>query len=210
MKLESHPQHSVFALVRPAVVMKPPEVREQAAEMRQDASIMHGHAFRLQLPEAVVTALERTDAPRAAMLAVLLSPKGVAVVCVTLQVGGLQMRTVCNGNDACARGWLSDVLERAQVNWFLDIEGTQQVAWVSTSVQLTDTYKFLMALHESAHLAVADEAIEVATVGVSLALPEAVPSLIEGVDIDTLVIAAQPQTRGHAAGRKTQDIQTIH
>ena len=210
MKTQPQKSKSILALVRSVNVMKPPEVRAQAAQMRQDASIMRGHAFRLQLPDAVVKTLEQQGERHAVQVSVYPSPRGVAVICATLQVGSVQMRTVCNANDVGTRGWLSSVLQLNQANWFIDVEGSKQVVWVHREMQFSDPLELLMSLSQSVHLTQDEEAYEVAFVATAIAELGALPSFLEGVSIETLVLAGQPQGRADAPTSSDQDTQTVH
>lgn len=206
MSIVFTPEQSIQALISHVTVLTPEQVAEEARTMRQRPTVMRGYAFGLQLPEPVVSVLEQQNARSNIRLSVYPSPRGVAVLCVTLQVEGAQLRTVCNGNEKGVQRWLSGVISTGRANWLLDIEGGKQVAWASQALPIPDPYRLLMSLHESEQLASHHETLEVGTVAAELAAPEAVPSLIPGVELDTLVMGVQfakpgsswrNQPRGH-------------
>ena len=190
------PNQDIQALISNVTVLTPEQVADEARSMRQQATVMRGHAFGLQLPDTVVKILEQPHARSGIRLSIYPSPRGVAVLCVTLQVAGTQIRTVCNGNERSVQRWLSGVISTGHANWLLDIEGGQQVAWVSKALPVPDPYRLLMSLHESEQLSSHHETLELGIVSAELAALEVVPSLVPGVALDTLVMAV-PFGRSH-------------
>lgn len=183
-------------LVSHMTILTPEQVAKEASAMRQQALVMRGYALGLQLPDSVVRTLEQPEAQSNIRLSIFPSPRGVAVLCATLQVEGTQVRTVCNGSDTSVQRWLNGVLSSRCANWLIDIEGAQQVAWISKALQIRDPYRLLMVLHESERLASHHETEEVGVVAAELVELDVVPTLIEGVDVNTLVMAVPFASRG--------------
>ena len=189
------PNPHVRALLSHVTVLTPEQVAAEAVSMRQEDSVMNGYAFGLQLPNPIVRDLKERNARSNIRLSINPSPRGIAVLCVTLQITGTQIRTVCNGNEKGVQRWLSGLMLSGNANWLLNIEGSPQVAWVSKDLQIPDPYKLLASLYESKRLGSYEETLETGTVAAELSALDAVPSLIPGVELDTLVMALQFQGR---------------
>lgn len=187
-------------MLRAATMLAPGELIAQSKLMRQDASCMVGHAFHLCLPNAFVERLERRDARHAVRFTLYPSPKGVVVLCVTLQVGGMQLRTIASCNDPKVRTWLAWLVARGRTQWLLEIEESSQVAWVHYPISIDDPLGLFLHTSRVVELEAFHEAVEVALVAAELGRPESVPTLVAGCPVEDIVLALVTRANSKLGG----------
>lgn len=175
-------------LIRPALVMSPIELREEALTLVQDASEMQGHAIAMRLPERLIRQFERARNKRM-RLSIYPSPRGVMVACFTLQADGAQVRTVADCRNESVQHWLRSLSEDRKAQLLVEIEESEQVGWVCQEVAIPSLGDLLACAKQTSTLNFVDQFAEFALMAAELGKPETLESLVPGHSVSTTVIA---------------------
>ncbi|MCM5677942.1 hypothetical protein M8A51_00165 [Schlegelella sp. S2-27] len=185
-----HPaDRDILPLVRVAEVQTAELHGPACAPTSERAFSASAGALRLRLPDATTGLLLDGRASSRMELLLRVSPFGTPVICAAMQSGGTQVRAVLNGCDDRARQWLNSVLMFERACLCIDTERAGLPAWMSFDLISAEKLAASFARQRAPDLSASLAAIEMSEAAVQLAAAEAVPTLIEGQAIETLVIA---------------------
>lgn len=176
-------------LVRVAEVLTAEPHGPARASLPDCAFSAFAAALRLQLPDAATQALWEGRASARMELLLRASPFGMPVICAAMQSGAAQVRAVLNGCDDRVQRWLDAVLMFERALLCIDAQRAGAPVWISFDLINAAKIAARMARHRAAALPETLAMMEISEAAAQLAAPDAVPTLVDGQVVETLVIA---------------------
>jgi hypothetical protein len=190
--------------LRTGRVLTPSESSE-ASSYLTNAPALNGYSLTVGVPHWLVAQLENDSAPRQQQFGLLTTQdQQNPVFLLVVQSGSTQFRLLMHMNDANVQALLRDARSRGRLNVLLDVEHRSKVSILS--MRMPDAADTVLpnlldaARDQPGHLA------RVLKLGAHYTLPEAVPSLLPGVEVSDMVAVLVADTNAELADGEVTDL----
>lgn len=190
-------------------ILAPEDLMELRRGAECSAPDRAGWTFVVPVSETIGMAL-RQDAKSGLFVGLLRTPSGLALLCVTLQVGRAQVRIVVDAADSRAQELLRWSAEHGEIQLICSTRGATQARLIAYPVEMAHLESLIDHTHSVRVLPPLHHALELAAAVHELGAVEYIKSCEEGVDVEEVLVctitpdAGEIQAMRRAAGAVTK------